>query len=82
MSKKLTTTDDVIKALGGTKQACDMLCVKPQAISVWRVQNLFPPHTFPTISQELLSRGLVAEVSLWRWGRKSRVSDDCPAGGR
>jgi hypothetical protein len=73
MYNQITTTADVISALGGTKSACEILGVKQQAISVWRVTGLLPPHTFPIISQELLKRGLAADLSVWRWDRKKKV---------
>jgi hypothetical protein len=84
MSNQITTTSDVIRALGGTKAACEILGVKQQAISVWRVTGVLPPHTFPIISQELLKRGLSADLSLWRWERKKKIApeqvDAPPAG--
>jgi hypothetical protein len=73
MHRNLYSTSDVIDALGGTKPVCSLLQVKEGAVSVWRVHNLLPPHTFPTISQELLKRGLAADLSLWRWDRKRKA---------
>jgi hypothetical protein len=73
MYNQITSTHEIIKALGGTKSACQILGVKQQAISVWRVNNQLPPHTFPAISQELLKRGLAADLSLWRWERKRKA---------
>jgi len=76
MYNQISTTADVISALGGTKSACQILGVKQQAVSVWRVTGQLPPHTFPTISQELLKRGLAADLSLWRWDRKKKVVNE------
>lgn len=73
MHRNLYSTSDVIDALGGTKPVCALLQVKEGAVSVWRVNNLLPPHTFPTISQELLKRGLSADLSIWRWDRKKKA---------
>lgn len=83
MQRTLISTNDIIDALGGTRSVCLLLGVKNGAVSVWRVSNQLPPHTFPTISQELLRRGLSADISLWRWERKRKPvveSDPLPAG--
>jgi hypothetical protein len=76
MHKSLNTVSEVIKALGGTKAACAILGVGQSAIGNWRGGNVLPPHTFPTISQELLKRGLYADIALWRWDRKRKADGD------
>jgi len=76
MGKSLYTVADVVEALGGTRAACMILGVGQSAIGNWRGANLLPPHTFPTISQELLKRGLAADLSLWRWDRKKKVVNE------
>lgn len=73
MSKSLYSVAAVVDALGGTKAACLILGVGQSAIGNWRGADRLPPHTFPTISQELLKRGLAADLSLWRWDRKRKV---------
>lgn len=40
------------------------------AVANWRAQNRLPAHTFPTIQQSLISRGVSADMSLWTFGRK------------
>jgi hypothetical protein len=70
---RFASVRDVILALGGTEAVAKMFNVTSQAVSVWRVRNALPPHTFPTISQELLKRGLAADLSLWRWDRKRKA---------
>lgn len=73
MAKSLTSVSEIIKALGGTKAACVILGVGQSAIGNWRGANRLPPHTFPTISQELLKRSLAADLELWRWDRKRKT---------
>ncbi len=73
MAEQITTTTDVISALGGTQAIQDLLGVGQQAISHWRTQNRFPPHTFVTVQAALMKRGLSADVSLWRWERKRKA---------
>lgn len=70
MSTKLKSVSDVIEALGGTKAASSLLGVSSSAVSVWRVNNRLPAHTFTVISQELLSKMLSADFTLWNFDRK------------
>jgi hypothetical protein len=70
MSRTLFKVTDVINALGGTKAVAAMFDLKEAAISVWRVNNAMPPHTFTKIASELLSRGMTADMSLWTFARK------------
>lgn len=72
MHRNLSSTNDIISALGGTRSVCDLLGVKSGAVSVWRTQNLLPPHTYPTIQTELMKRGLTADLSVWRWDRRNK----------
>jgi len=69
-SSKLSSVSDVIDALGGTKAAASLLDVSHAAVSVWRVNNRLPAHTFTTISRELLSKALSAYLDLWKFHRK------------
>lgn len=73
MQSNLSTANDVIEALGGTKPTCLLLGVTGGAVSIWRVRNSFPPHTFPIISRELMKRGTAADLALWRWDRKKKA---------
>lgn len=72
MSKSLTSVAEIVKALGGTRAACAILGVGQSAVGNWRGANQLPPHTFPTISQELLKRGLSADLGVWNWDRRTR----------
>jgi|APCry1669192587_1035420.scaffolds.fasta_scaffold45229_1 hypothetical protein len=70
MLTSLKSSAEVIDALGGTKPLIELLHVGSAAVSVWRVRNRFPAHTFPKIQQELLARGMTADASLWSFARK------------
>lgn len=72
MGKSLTSVAEIVKALGGTRSAAAILGVGQSAVGNWRGANLLPPHTFPTISQELLKRGLAADLAVWNWDRRTR----------
>lgn len=76
MSRQITTTSDLIDALGGTKAICDLLNVGQQAVSHWRVRDRLPAHTYPTVQSELMKRGLSADLSVWRWDRRTRKAAD------
>lgn len=84
MRKTLTSVSEIVDALGGTKAACAILGVGQSAIGNWRGANLLPSHTFSVISEELLKRGLSADLGLWRWERKKKVLPeqvDAPSAG-
>jgi len=69
MAKQITSTDDVIKILGGTQGMCALLGVKIGAVSVWRCKNVFPAHHLPTIQAALTRRGKAAHMSLFNFER-------------
>jgi hypothetical protein len=70
MSNQLTSVSSVISSLGGTQAVADLFGVRVSAIGNWRSDDRFPSHTFPTISRELLTRGLSADINLWKFDRK------------
>lgn len=63
-SKKLTSADDVIDALGGTMATSRITGSKPTAVSNWRVRGL-PSAKFRIMQRELEQRGLKAPSTLW-----------------
>lgn len=65
---------NVIAALGGTDAVAKMFGVTTQAVSVWRVRNAFPPHTFSKISSELLTQKATADLTLWNWDRLAKTA--------
>jgi hypothetical protein len=70
---RFASVRDVILALGGTEAVAKMFNVTSQAVSVWRVRNALPPHTFSKISSELLALRSTADLSLWSWDRKRKA---------
>ena len=53
----LTTVDEVIEALGGTKAAADAVRVLPSAISNWKARGSIPSDKYFAISASLRDRG-------------------------
>jgi len=76
MSRQITKASDIIEVLGGTKATCNLLGVTGQAVSHWRVSDLLPSHTYPIVQSELMKRGLSADLSVWRWDRRSKFGPD------
>lgn len=76
MPNHLFTVSETVKTLGGTRATAELLGVGDTAVGNWRVANSFPPHTFPLISRELLSRGYTADIQLWRWERKRKAAGE------
>lgn len=66
----LSSVADVIEALGGVQAIASDFEISENAVWNWRAANRLPAHTFQTIQQSLISRGLTADISLWSFGRK------------
>lgn len=62
----LTTTADVIDALGGTEQVAALTGRKYNAVWMWRAAKNFPPDTFLILKHSLEAQGQAAPPSLWR----------------
>jgi hypothetical protein len=66
MSKmELTTTEDVMHALGGTRAVAELTGRKYTAAAHWFKFSCFPANTFLLISAALEERGYSAPPSLW-----------------
>lgn len=76
MGKSLTSVSEIVEALGGTREACLIFDVGQSAIGNWRGANRLPAHTYPTVQSELMKRGLSADLSVWRWDRRTRKAAD------
>ena len=63
--RTLTTTSEVIDALGGTKAVAELTGRTYRAAFNWRSKPKFPSNTFVTIRQELEKRDLYAPLALW-----------------
>jgi hypothetical protein len=61
----LSTTDDVIDALGGTGAVARLAGVGSSAVSNWRTWSNFPPRTFLKLTEALAERNLTAPSWLW-----------------
>jgi hypothetical protein len=67
---KLTTTIEVIKALGGHAFVAERLGVTEKAVKHWGARGAkFPAHTYLDILEELSKRGLMADIALWNFSR-------------
>jgi len=65
MDTELTTTRDVIKALGGVPETAKLTGAKYGAAWMWTTAQKFPPRYFVVMSQALKQKGLHAPASLW-----------------
>jgi hypothetical protein len=74
-NKVLTTTSQVIDALGGNAKAAELLGVGYTSITNWRMFNRFPAVTYVQIQHQLKQRRLAASDKLWRMrsNHRSRV---------
>lgn len=73
----LSTTADVMDALGGTGAVASLTGSKLSAASNWRSFETFPANTYVAMKAALDARGLTAPDSLW--GMKSAVEQESAA---
>jgi hypothetical protein len=62
---KLTTTREVVTALGGTKSVARLTGRKYSAAANWPLSGQFPANTYVAISAALAAIGKNAPPSLW-----------------
>lgn len=74
--KTLSTIDAIIKELGGTFAAADIMGVSPQAVSNWKKKKKFPAQTYLPLKSVLKHRGLEAPDALWRMSDAPSVQMD------
>lgn len=65
MISNLTTTSEVMDALGGNQTVCLLTGSKPSAVSNWRNQQTFPASTYVAMVSALREIGKDAPPSLW-----------------
>jgi hypothetical protein len=65
MAKRLSTTVDVIAALGGIQAVADLTARKYTAAHNWKKAGRFPANTYVALTRELGRLGLTAPDSLW-----------------
>ena len=70
----LTTTREVIKALGGVEAVANLTDRQYNAASNWNGFKTFPPDTYVVMIEALLRNDHWAPPSLWRMVRH-RASD-------
>jgi len=63
----LSTTDDVIDALGGNAKCARRIGYEPKTVSAWRgwFRGRFPAETYVVLQRELATIGKTAPASLW-----------------
>ena len=63
----LTTTDEVIDALGGNAKVAEIVSGTPNAVRNWRtrLRGKFPAETYVALSQALKHKRLSAPSDLW-----------------
>ncbi len=70
---ELTTTSEVMHALGGTHAVAEMTGRKYNAAAHWANFKAFPANTFLIMSAALAERGLSAPASLWGMNEVERA---------
>jgi len=66
MASELTTTNEVIKALGGVKAVASLTNRTAGAAWNWTTFPTFPSDTYVVMQEELAKLGHSAPPSLWR----------------
>lgn len=61
----LSTTIDVIEALGGNLAVAELTGSSPKAVWNWRGFETFPSNTYVALKEALLAKGKTAPASLW-----------------
>lgn len=65
--RELSTTADVIDALGGNIAVAELTeCTDSKSPSNWRSWEAFPPKTYVVMQRALAERGCTAPPSLWK----------------
>jgi hypothetical protein len=72
MKQDLTTTGDVIDALGGTTAVSKIMGVALAVVSNWRSMERFPAHTFLGLRDALRDAGFAVPEDLWRMTQTAR----------
>lgn len=63
--QELSTTSEVMDALGGNDAVADVTGSKPKAVWNWRKAGTFPSNTYVAIAAALEAKGFTAPASLW-----------------
>lgn len=63
--EELSTTSEVMDALGGNVAVAEITGSKPKAVWNWRKSETFPSKTYVAMSEALLAKGKSAPAALW-----------------
>jgi len=63
--EELSTTSEVMDALGGNLAVAELTGSKPKAVWNWRGFETFPSNTYVAMTEALLAKGKTAPASLW-----------------
>jgi hypothetical protein len=61
----LSTTSEVMDALGGNPAVAELTGRKPKAVSNWRAFKSFPSNTYVAMTEALRQKGKSAPAALW-----------------
>lgn len=70
----LTSTVDVIDALGGIQATAELTGSSYKATANWKSFATFPANTYLVMTQALAGKGLSAPASLWGMREVERAS--------
>jgi hypothetical protein len=74
MADCLSTTAQVMDALGGISAVAELTGSRYKAAANWKAFDTFPAKHFLVMTRELKRRGKVAPPSLWGMTEAERVS--------
>lgn len=63
--EELSTTSQVLDALGGNGAVAEITGSTTKAVWNWRGFNTFPSNTYVAMTEALLAKGKTAPASLW-----------------
>jgi hypothetical protein len=61
----LSTTTEVMDALGGNLAVAELTGSNNKAVWNWRKSNVFPSNTYVALTDALSAKGKAAPASLW-----------------
>jgi hypothetical protein len=65
-NKHLTSTEEIIRELGGPAKVARIVGVSPQAVCNWNALGKLQPYSYVALTEALKEKGLTAPASLWR----------------
>lgn len=74
---QLSSTEEVIRALGGNGPVATLCNRDSKTISNWKLRRAtFPPSTYLTLQNALAAKGFSAPASLWKMGAPHFAKQD------